>query len=346
MPPPSKATFPWFGGKASVATEAWSRFGSVRNYIEPFFGSGAVWLACPLQPRPVAAVNDMNAYVANFWRAVAAEPDAVAGYCDWPVNEIDQEARHRWLVAVDNGVHRRTALAERMAHDPDYYDAKVAGWWAWGLSAWIGKGWCDGEYHPESGEGVGSQTCTNGAKLPHISNAGMGVHCQLPHIGHAGKGVHGARSAVLCDWFRDLQAAFRGVRVCCGDWSRLCRSDSALGLGDLAPVAVFLDPPYGAEDRDNCYGIHDSFTVAADVRAWCIDHGDDSRLRIALCGYSGEGHEDLAERGWTAYSWQAKGGYSNVRGARNQNAAREAIWFSPHCLQPQPELFGDMSSND
>lgn len=38
------APFPWFGGKSQVASIVWDRFGDVLNYIEPFFGSGAVLL--------------------------------------------------------------------------------------------------------------------------------------------------------------------------------------------------------------------------------------------------------------------------------------------------------------
>jgi hypothetical protein len=41
------APFPWFGGKRKVAAEVWARFGAVGNYVEPFFGSGAVLLARP-----------------------------------------------------------------------------------------------------------------------------------------------------------------------------------------------------------------------------------------------------------------------------------------------------------
>ena len=40
-----KAPFPWFGGKSRVADIVWDRFGKVDNYVEPFFGSGAVLLA-------------------------------------------------------------------------------------------------------------------------------------------------------------------------------------------------------------------------------------------------------------------------------------------------------------
>lgn len=37
-----KAPFPWFGGKSRVADVVWRAFGNVPNYVEPFFGSGAV----------------------------------------------------------------------------------------------------------------------------------------------------------------------------------------------------------------------------------------------------------------------------------------------------------------
>lgn len=40
-----KAPFPYFGGKSKVAPLIWERFGVVSNYVEPFFGSGAVLLA-------------------------------------------------------------------------------------------------------------------------------------------------------------------------------------------------------------------------------------------------------------------------------------------------------------
>ena len=39
-----RAPFPWFGGKSRVAPLVWDRFGDVPNYVEPFFGSGAVLL--------------------------------------------------------------------------------------------------------------------------------------------------------------------------------------------------------------------------------------------------------------------------------------------------------------
>lgn len=146
-----RAPFPWFGGKSRAARLVWPRFGDVPNYVEPFAGSLAMLLARPANfPPRVETVNDKDAYLANFWRAVQAAPDEVAKYADWPVNEADLHARHRWLVE-----HGRERVARTMA-DPDYFDAKVAGWWVWGQCLWIGSGWCQapGVKQPRAGDSV------------------------------------------------------------------------------------------------------------------------------------------------------------------------------------------------
>jgi len=39
-----KSPFPYFGGKSKAVGLVWPRFGVVRNYVEPFFGSGAMLL--------------------------------------------------------------------------------------------------------------------------------------------------------------------------------------------------------------------------------------------------------------------------------------------------------------
>ena len=138
----------------------WDRFGDVPNFIEPFFGSGAVLLGRPQQfmPPGIETVNDKDAYLVNFWRSLQADPESTAKWADWPVSEADLLARHRWLAAT--GADRLLQLRT----DPDYYDAKVAGWWVWGLCSWIGDGWCrergDG-HQPEAtaprGRGDGHQ---------------------------------------------------------------------------------------------------------------------------------------------------------------------------------------------
>lgn len=135
MTAPLRAPFPYFGGKRRVASLIWQAFGAdVPNYVEPFAGSLAVLLARP-GPARVETVNDLDAYLTNFWRAVRAVPEEVARWADWPVSELDLHARHRYLVG-------RAEFRERLRADPEFYDAKVAGWWVWGLSQWIGSGWC------------------------------------------------------------------------------------------------------------------------------------------------------------------------------------------------------------
>src|SRR5882724_9612810 len=92
-----KAPFPWFGGKSRAADLIWAGLGNVPNYVEPFAGSLAVLLNRPSASN-LETVNDLDAYVCNFWRAVRADPEGVARAADWPVNETDLHARHRWLV--------------------------------------------------------------------------------------------------------------------------------------------------------------------------------------------------------------------------------------------------------
>lgn len=201
------APFPWFGGKRRVADVVWRAFGpDVPNYIEPFAGSLAVLLARPGGPGKIETANDRDRYLANFFRAVTAEPEEVARWADWPVNEADLHARHKWLV-------NQVEFRERMHIDPDFYDAKIAGWWVWGICQWIGGGWCvepNNHKHPKLdgiGKGIHSQRGVRERQRPHLSgdSEGMGVHsasahAKLPYLAvgssggtGAGRGVHSAR---------------------------------------------------------------------------------------------------------------------------------------------------------
>ena len=83
-----KTPFPYFGGKSRIAPLVWTRFGDTPNYVEPFGGSLAVLLARPF-PARTETVNDANGFIVNFWRAVQAEPEAVAKWADNPVFELD-----------------------------------------------------------------------------------------------------------------------------------------------------------------------------------------------------------------------------------------------------------------
>jgi hypothetical protein len=402
--PKLKAPFPAFGGKSKVASLVWDRLGDVDNYIEPFCNSAACLLSRPHEPR-VETINDWDCYVANFWRATAHDPEAVAVHADNPVNEADLHARHRWLVLSDYAAYFRAMIRT----NPDFYDAKVAGYWCWGACCWIGSGWCQ---EPQ--------------QLPHLSHAGQGLTQQLPHLdpggrkvatgpeaselngrrgvlsqqlpelngkpgrvelsqqmpfvnkfgadcvpecsasprkglddthrpqladaysrgrgvnGHDEAGTCAQRRAWLLDWFGRLRDRLRTVRVCCGDWIRVCDSPSTTTR--LGTTGIFLDPPYRthledgksnrakelyASDRDQDVG-----ALVDRVIAYCLERGGDPDMRLAVCCYEGEGYEVLADSGWTVESWKASGGYGNQSGQVNENAARERIWFSPNCRQP------------
>lgn len=378
---PLKAPYTWPGGKAAVADYVWGRIGDVENAVEPFAGSLAWLLRRPAEHFAagyrVETMNDVNQYVVNFWRAVQKDPEAVARYADWPVTEADLHARHRWLVRSDEAYAWKLLFAE----DPDYFDARVAGWWCWGLCCWIGSGWCDSgvdwkqtpELDHERGLLVGP------AGRPQLADAfdiGRGVNgngnlsLQIPVLranqsGYTGQGVNqehrdagtcDARRLWLTDWMQRLADRLRLVRTCYGHWSRVCDSESTLTR--LGLTGVFLDPPYpthstnGKKSRsDKLYASdrHSDLNALRDeVLDWCKRWGGNPGIRAAVCCYEGDGYEELAGLGWEPYSWEASGGYGNQArggGGKAENAKRERIYFSPHCLPEggQPTLFSGLA---
>lgn len=325
-----------------MAALVWSRLGNPDNYIEPFYGSGAVLLGRPQPFGGLETVNDLDCYVVNFWRATQRDPEAVAAYADGPVIEVDLHARHKWLVLSDDA----KAFRQRMRTEPEYYDAKVAGWWCWGLCCWIGGGWCSDPESPGKAFSRGeNQATANPGSLRGVHSKGenSAEWQQVPQLADAydvGRGVNSngplgtcdARRAWLIGWFGRLRDRLRLVRSCCGDWRRVCDSESVttrLGL-----TGIFFDPPYGsAAGRNMALYACDSGTVAGDVLAYCRERGGDSRYRICLCGYEGEGHCGLESEGWKVVSWKAQGGYGNRSKKGKDNALRERVWFSPHCLK-------------
>jgi len=207
MTSPLRAPFPWFGGKSRAAHLAWAAFGDVANYVEPFAGSLAVLLARPTPPR-IETVNDLDCYLANFWRAVAADSQAVAHHADWPVNEADLHARHQWLV-------NQADFRERMKSDPDFFDAKIAGWWVWGLSAWLGSGWCRIREAPPVRLRSSRQPDAASTPCALVSRAGNQsggqVSRQIPFVGNAGRGVHRGGGQQSCRLARSRNSTHRRV---------------------------------------------------------------------------------------------------------------------------------------
>lgn len=294
----------------------------------------------------------------------------MAHHADWPVSEPDLHARHLWLV-------NQSDFRERMMTEPEYYDAKIAGWWVWGISAWIGSGWCDASQYERNkgkrpnlpqggGRGVGADSMTrNDRSRPNLRPAqgveGLpqqipqlkshdGVHRrdfspsrQKPHLngdsGAAGAGIHATafdrKTGGIRDYMISLQQRLRRVRVTCGDWKRVTGKSVTWKIGT---TAVFLDPPYNddAKRADGLYA-NDDMQVSTAVREWALSEGDNPKMRIALCGYEDEHGPHMPDT-WECVAWKANGGYSNQNSKGNDNAAKERVWFSPHCLKVGDDL--------
>jgi D12 class N6 adenine-specific DNA methyltransferase len=367
------APYPYFGGKSTIAPTIWEALGPCPNYVEPFMGSGAVLLARP-HPPGLETVNDLDAHIPNFWRAMQRDPEGLARACDVPVFEVDQHAYHTWLIEPA----RHEAFVARLMGDPDYYDLTRAARWCAGLCMWIGGGWCSGEGPWQSVEGrlVKRETAEPGVQrnLVHLGNQGRGVKRRIVHLGDKGRGVkrrivhlskgeqgvhrqgvkrqrvalggggsqpgHGvhsqsARESGLADWFAALAQRLRYVRVCCGDWTRVLGPSVTWNHG---VTGVFLDPPYSAaEGRYPRIYREESLTVAHAVAAWCLANGSNPLLRIVLCGY-GDVHDELLSHGWRTVHWTANGGYGNQRkDGAYANKYRETLYVSPACPHTESE---------
>lgn len=316
------------------------------------------WRAVAAAPLDVAAaadwpVNEADLHARHVWLVnqeafrdrMHVDPDFydvkiagwwVWGLCQWIGGGWCTEPRNHKrpkLDGIGKGVHSEAAWRKRPELD--------------GTSQ--GRGVHSGEAHQPKRQmpklsvtdgaagigGVHSAHAYSPGRRPQISGAGQGVH--LPSLGND-RGLNGVAAAPCVEWFLELQARLRRVRVACGDWRRVL-GPSVLGkgknVGGRRPCAVFLDPPYSFELRDPYLYSEDDGAISGLVREWALEHGDDPDLRIALCGYEGE-HSMPAS--WTVHAWKAARGYA---AEDNENRALERIWFSPHCLtvDVQTDLF-------
>jgi DNA adenine methylase len=333
-----KAPFPWFGGKSKAASLVWSLLGDVDHYCEPFAGSLAVLLN---RPHPCnrayfsETVNDLDGFVCNAWRAITASPNETAEAASWPVSEADKSARQiaflRW---------RDEKMLERLAGDPLWHDPIMAGWWLWAVAVQIGAFSGDGAWtaDPRTGRIIKQPRGPRrepGVKrdLPHISNTGNGVNhgtLREPGVADEEHYYHPTTMPKLRAWFALLSARLRHVRILNGDWSRLCTINAmhTLAVRQGGHVGVFLDPPYDDSVRSGGLYVHDSGTVTAAVRKWCIANGSNPKTRIVLAGFDTE-HIDLEQYGWKVHEWFRDG---FLVGGMGDQQHRERLWSSPHCL--------------
>lgn len=307
-----QAPFPYFGGKSSIAYKVWEYLGDVKHYMEPFCGSLAVLLNRPNpQHNHMETVNDADGHIVNVWRAIKKAPDAVAEVADYPVFHIELNVRRRILRENSEG------LKEKLMADEDYYDARLAGYYIWAASCWIGGGLTShGRPHLSGDVGIHKT-----GKRPNLADTGVGIHRPQVHI---------------YQWMQDLADRLRRVRVTCGDWTVICNGEWQNSKGT---VGIFFDPPYSDKDRSNGLYAVDSYDVAHDVRQWCIERGSREDYRIVLAGYYEE-HEELLNHGWRAFRYKVQGGYGNRNKNGYINRFRETLFISPYCNQDtQKRLF-------
>jgi DNA adenine methylase len=212
----SKFPGPYYGGKRYAAPLVWRLLGDPVHYGEPLAGTCAVLLERPhLANRPYHSetVNDCCGLLINALRAIASHPDATAEAASWYVSEADLMARHLALLAW-----AATQPLEHLMGDPTWCDPQIGGWWLYGLSCWIGSGWCRGEgpwqVDPETGRvvrrpggpGVSRQRphlIGDGMGVQHAGTRAPGVWRQRPHLANNGKGVQHAGTRAPGVWRPD-----------------------------------------------------------------------------------------------------------------------------------------------
>ena len=293
-------------------------------------------LAAP-EGRRIETINDFDGFVANFWRAVSHDPDAVAHAADWPVNEVDLFARHSWLV------RQRATLTEQLHADPAYYDARIAGWWVWGACKldWLrlvqrhrplGTRWRAHRARrqqrrarhqpPAAAPGQRRARHQPPAAAPGQRRAKASTASCRTQRWAKWEGSEHPRTVFIRDWMRELHERLRDA---C-DLRRLAARVPGQHYHRHGLTAIFLDPPYEKGDMDYSAGGM-GLGIAHAVRDWCATNGHNPQLRIVLCGHAGE-HDALLAQGWHTRSWKAGGGYA-LTDRTVANRKSETLWCSP-----------------
>ena len=328
-----RAPFPYYGHKGRVASYVWERLGNPPNYVEPFAGSLAVLLQRPNgHSRKREVVNDTSGGLCNFWRAVKYDPDAVATHAIHPCSESDLHARNAYCR------EKLPEMTARLEGDPEFYDAKLAGWWVYVQCLAIGEAaYARGPWIRDNDRLV-CRPRSNGVRRAIPCDSDRGIQKSIPFHGKQGLMT---RTDHAVKWLQRLRDRLRDVRILCGDWSRAVKPTytSQHGL-----TGVFLDPPY---DCENYRFYRDDSNLYVSLCEWCLEAGRNKGFRIALCGYADTLPVDLESHGWDEYAWTAQGGRVTPGADSDRNRHRERIWFSPHCCRPeiegQIELFGGVN---
>jgi hypothetical protein len=354
------APFPYHGNKRRAAPLIWQAIGDVPNYVTGFGGALGDIFGRPETHHPkIETANDLSGHVTNVMRALKFYPTDTAFHADWWVNELDLHARHAELVRRVDAAFVERLRADPKFCDPElagWWIWGIALWIGAGWCAAPGGREGDPSKHkkrpatggqggrPHLGRGVhadrmpqkrphmagnGSARLGSGVhahRLPHLAGPANPVRGQLPHLAGCdgsgvgyGRGIHSSaiREDIL-GFFQRIAARLRRVRVTCGDFARVLTEAVTESHG---LTGVLLDPPYG-EEAKRCEDLYecDDKDAAPRARQWALEHGDNPRYRIVLCGYEGE-HDMPAS--WRCVAWKSSGA--------SKNSDRERLWLSPHC---------------
>lgn len=301
-----RAPFPYFGKKTNIALEVWQRLRGCDQYIEPFFGSGAVLFASPTQHKS-EIVNDLDGMLVNVWRSLQLSPEKVAEVVWFPKSELEVAMRHQYIL------ERRPSVVKMLQTGLESHDPVLAGHWIYEACSTIGD-----VVHREAPQ----SPCISYTASQGIFRLGF----QEP--------------SDVTAWFQAFQKRLRRVNIGIGSWERVVAPSILI---NAPTTAIFLDPPYAPDGRVSVYN-QDDGSVFFDVVRWGLEQGVKSNLKIAICGYEWDGDSVFREHGWQTLEWKTAGGYGNHspdnRGA--MNASRERVWFSPGCAQDASilDLFG------
>ena len=300
MPLFKASPLPWRGNKGWASEKVWEALGDPIHYVEPFAGSLAILLTRPGGSGRVETVGDADGFVANFWRAMRSDCEAVERYWGEPPVEVDMLAWHYRLKDESD------ALADKLACDPRYYDPEIAGRWAH-LASWCMRG---------------PMCAQNPSKLKPSTTSGGVVTMR-------GDGRRNERLA----WLRNVQARLSSVRVMFGDWRRTVTDAEFTGTYN----GIFLDPPYHLKARAqyNYQAGRSESDPAAGALEWAEQHGSERGMRIVLCAHQNDPADRLADSGWTAWTGRNPVGATSVM----RDDRLETLWFSPHCRVGSVSLF-------
>ena len=244
--------FKWFGGKRRVADYVWSRFGETGSYIEPFLGSGAVFVRSPGTVK-YSVLNDKDCLVANFWRAAKREPEALAEYVSDISHEAEFTARHVYIC------ERLGSLAPRVMADPDYFDLRIAGYWFYAISQVVGNDFAKGTGR------WGVRTADDGTKELVDSMADKAV------VGIVPKQRQWEKKKIKLEKAREITASIfkklESAVILCGAWERAV---TPVNFRQSGVYSIFLDPPYSSA-RTMAYRTDGDLREG--IMRWCRENG-------------------------------------------------------------------------